>query len=67
MTPFTSHMAKDGSTVTLCGEPWQGWQEPDDADPRASGNPVPPFEKPPEAPVRQCQACLSRLKEGWPS
>lgn len=56
---YVSHLADDNDpTETACGEPWQGWQEPDDCR-RRTGFVLTPFEQPrPHVdPIRFCGAC----------
>lgn len=64
---YTAHLASDKDrNQTACGEPWQGWQEPYDADlirPRGAGT-LPPNHPPRDATtpggpdlIRACVAC----------
>ena len=55
---YISHLADDGDPrVTACGEPWQGWQEPDNA-PRVIVDPPHDPPRPHADQIRMCQACL---------
>lgn len=64
VTPdYIAHLAAANGLETACGEPWQGWQEPFDADLGVSPGRYrvdPPMSKPrPHIDrIRQCQACL---------
>lgn len=68
---YVSHLRADGSYGTVCGEPWQGWQEPDMP---SHGAPVlPPFDLPRSHhatgigdEIRFCGACQKRVREGRP-
>jgi hypothetical protein len=57
---FVAHLGDDDNpNFTACGEPWQDWQAPKDAD--LLGVPVLPGQDKPKAHVdriRQCQACF---------
>jgi hypothetical protein len=57
---FVAHLASDGDPrATACGEPWQGWQEPENPD-RENYGVLPPHDqpRPRKDRIRQCQACL---------
>lgn len=60
MNEHVAHLARDDKpNLTACGEPWQGWQVPPDADLKdpklVTLSPhLPPT---PQDRVRQCQAC----------
>lgn len=61
MSLFTAHLASDADPrATACGEPWQGWQEPDlPCVDEVAGSPLPPHGEPGRNDrVRQCQACF---------
>lgn len=59
---YVAHLADDSRLFTACGEPWQGWQEPDGA-PRDvgpnRGGPLPPQgdPRPHIDQIRFCGAC----------
>lgn len=65
---YVSHLAADVRPMaTACGEPWQGWQAPEDLP---SGTLVlPPHEqpRPHQDPIRFCRACQQRALEPEPS
>lgn len=72
----TAHMADDAHpTRTLCGEPWEDWQDPDQGASLEETLAVPGLtqvekaeirsaeRRKSEGPVRQCQACFKRMRE----
>jgi hypothetical protein len=65
MTDYTAHLERDDRpNLTACGEPWQGWQVPEDADlkdPRLVTLPPHDPPNPSKDMVRQCQACLKTV------
>jgi hypothetical protein len=69
MSTYIAHLASGTNPLeTACGEPWQGWQEPFDADkavPPDRYRVRPPYDKPQphKDPIDQCQACFRRLME----
>ena len=73
LTAYVAHLASDTSPLeTACGEPWQGWQEPFDADmvqpsDRYAVAAGPSHLQPPrphQDTVRQCGACLRLVLAG---
>lgn len=53
---YVAHLSNDDNPKqTACGEPWQGWQAPEDIDLRDII--LPPHTPPQGGSVRQCQAC----------
>lgn len=47
--PYVAHLADEARPLaTACGEPWQGWQAPEDIDPRSVV--LPPHDQPPFTP-----------------
>lgn len=69
MSDYISHLASDESRYfTACGEPWQGWQQPEDAESYGAPPPRNPMNqpRPHKDKIYQCQACfrLYRKSEG---
>lgn len=68
MVEYVSHLASDkDNNQTACGEPWQGWQEPYNADLLQRHNRIvlPPMGQPRHSSshgisdsIRCCRACL---------
>jgi hypothetical protein len=64
---YVAHLRlSESSTATVCGEPWQGWQLPLDADYERDNPPLSPHEQPrPHIdPIRQCRACAQVASRG---
>lgn len=72
----TAHLAEDEHpTRTLCGEPWESWQDPDQGASLEETLAVPGLlmsekadiraaeRRKTEGRVRQCQACFKRVRE----
>jgi hypothetical protein len=58
---FISHLIRDDGTLqTVCGQPWQGWQEPEDFDRGYTQGEVYPPHVPPQRTdeIHQCQVCF---------
>lgn len=58
MTDYLAHIRRDGHYGTVCGGPWQGWQEPDGRTPLDPA-PVGPHAEPVphETQIRLCSGC----------
>ena len=57
-----AHRANEDTTDTACGEPWQGWQAPEELDQHSVV--LPPHAQPTHGEsVRQCQACAKVAAE----
>lgn len=63
---FVSHLIRDdGSKQTVCGQPWQGWQEPADFNRGYTQGQVYPPHIPPQRgeAINQCQVCFRKAMQ----
>ena len=70
MTDYIAHLADATDLLsTFCGEPWQGWQAPEDLDlktrvddPRSTTIAPHSQPRPHQDRIRQCQACARLIR-----
>lgn len=66
MSEYLAHLSQDDNPLlTLCGEPWQGWQAPEGYTDIPGHVELPPHDKPRphKDQIRQCQACAKLARE----